>query len=247
MSTPACSMNQRCGCAATLGVAALLLLLRGPAFAQIPSPPAEPSITTTGEAVIRRAPDRSFVTAAVETRARDPRDAQRQNAATMTAVQQRLEAAGVAGDAVRTLGYSIQQEVDWVNGRRVLREYLARNAIEVRLDAIERTGEILDTVVQAGATAVTDVRFDLVDRAGAEREALRLAVIDARARADAAAAGAGLTVDRVLRIDDSRQSFQPPRPMLAMAREAADMQVATPIEAGDIEIRAQVTLTVAIK
>jgi hypothetical protein len=106
------------------------------------------------------------VTASVESRARDPRDAQRQNAATMSAVQQRLEAAGVAGDAVRTLGYSIQQEVDWVNGRRVPREYVARNAIEVRLDAIERTGEILDVVVQAGATAVTDVRFDLADRAG---------------------------------------------------------------------------------
>jgi len=247
MSTPARSLNPRPGFAAAVGVAASLLLSPGPALAQVPTAPAEPSITTTGEAVVRRAPDRSFVTASVESRARDPRDAQRQNAATMSAVQQRLEAAGVAGDAVRTLGYSIQQEVDWVNGRRVPREYVARNAIEVRLDAIERTGEILDVVVQAGATAVTDVRFDLADRAGAEREALRLAVIDARARAEAAAAGAGLTVDRVLRIDDSRQSFQPPRPMIAMAREAADMQVTTPIEAGDVEVRSQVTLTVAIK
>jgi uncharacterized protein YggE len=35
--------------------------------------------------------------------------------------------------------------------------------------------------------------------------------------------------------------------MLAMAREAADMQVTTPIESGDVEIRAQVTLTVAIR
>jgi uncharacterized protein YggE len=95
---------------------------------------------------------------------------------------------------------------------------------------------------------VTSIRFDLKDRAGAEREALRLAVVDARARADAAAAGAGGAVDRVLRIEDVRQvRVGPPRPMMAMAREAAADVQQTPIEAGELEIRAQVTLTVSIK
>ena len=44
----------------------------------------------------------------------------------------------------------------------------------------------------------------LQDRAAVEREAVRLAVADARARAVAAAAGAGQTIDRVIRIEDSR-------------------------------------------
>ena len=153
--------------------------------------------------MVRRAPDQAFVTVSVESRARNPRDAQRQNAEAMTAVQQRIAAAGVPKDAVRTLGYNIQQEFDYVEGRRVARGYLARNAVEVRVDAIDRTGDILDAAVQAGATSVASVRFDLKDRAAAEREALRLAVVDARARADAAAAGAGRAVDRVLRIDDT--------------------------------------------
>jgi uncharacterized protein YggE len=232
-----------------IALVALTLVFLSPAVAVAQNPPRtdEPTISTTGEAIVRRAPDRAFVTAAVESRARDPRDAQRQNAAAMTSVQQRLAAAGIPTDAIRTLGYSIHQEVDIINGRRVLREYLARNAVEVRLDAIERAGEILDVIVQAGANAVTDVRFDLKDRAAAEREALRLAVVDARARAEAAASGAGLTIERVLRIDDTRQSFHPPQPMLAVAREAADVRTPTPIEAGDVEVRAQVTMTVAIK
>ena len=209
--------------------------------------PMTPSIVTTGEAVVRRAPDQAFVTVSVESRARNPRDAQRQNTEAMTAVQQRIAAAGVPKDAVRTLGYNIQQEFDYIEGRRVARGYLARNAVEVRVEAVDRTGEILDAAVQAGATSVASVRFDLKDRAAAEREALRLAVVDARARADAAAAGAGRAVDRVLRIDDTPQvRVGPPRPMMAMAREAAVVQQ-TPIEAGELEIRAQVTLTVSIK
>jgi len=209
--------------------------------------PAVPSIVTTGDAVVRRAPDRAFLVATVETRARDPKEAQSQNAKLMSAVQARVAAAGIPKDAVRTLGYNIQQEFDFTNGRRIPRGYVARNAVEARVDALESLGELLDAVVQAGATSISGVRFDLRDRAGAEREALRLAVVDARARAEAAAAGVGRTIDRVLRIDDARRDVPRPMPMGMMAREVAQADVAPPIEAGEIEIRAQATLTVSIK
>ena len=165
----------------------------GPAAvsAQDVAAPTTPSIVTTGDAVVRRAPDQAFVTVSVESRARNPRDAQRQNAETMTAVQQRIAAAGVPKDAVRTLGYHIQQEFDYVDSRRVARGYLARNAVEVRVDAIDRAGEVLDAAVQAGATSVTSIRFDLKDRAQALSARRSGSPSDARARADAAAAGAG--------------------------------------------------------
>jgi uncharacterized protein YggE len=98
-----------------MSLAVMCTWLALPLAAEEPQPPV-PSITTTGEAVVRRAPDQAFVTIAVETRARSPRDAQRQNAEGMTAVQQRLSAAGVPKDAIRTIGYSIQQEFDFANG-----------------------------------------------------------------------------------------------------------------------------------
>src|SRR5262249_17542826 len=75
-----------------------------------------PTIVTVGEATVRRAPDQAFVTVAVETRAKLPKDAQKQNADAMTAVQQRLTDLGLAKDTVRTTGYSIQQEFDYSNG-----------------------------------------------------------------------------------------------------------------------------------
>ena len=63
----------------------------------------------------------AFVTIAVESHAKNPRDAQRQNAEAMTAVQQRLAQARVARDAVRTLGYGLEQEFDFLgNAPRML-------------------------------------------------------------------------------------------------------------------------------
>jgi uncharacterized protein YggE len=226
----------------------LLILTAGvTARAQDTTAPQIPTVVTNGDAVVSRAPDLAFVTIGVETRARSPRDAQLQNAAAMSSVQQRLAATGVARDAVRTLGYTIQQEFDFANGRRVPREYVARNSLEVRLEILERIGDVIDAAVQAGATLVANVRFDLKDRAGAEREALRLAVVDARARAEAAAAGAGRTVDRVLKIEDDRQPPGLPRPVMMDARAVGVAPVETPVEPGTIEIRARVTLTVALK
>lgn len=230
----------------TVRAALASMLVAVPAAAQDPTPQI-PSIVTAGEASVRRAPDLAFVTVAVETRAKSPRDAQRQNADAMTAVQQRISDAGIPKDAVRTTGYVIQQEFDYNNGRRTPREYVARNGIEVRIDAVDRVGEILDLAVQAGATSVVGVRFDVKDRVGAEREALRLAVVDARGRADALAAGAGRTVDRILRIDDGPRQFKNPLPPPMMMRAAAADNAPTPIESGMIEVQAQVTLTVAIK
>jgi uncharacterized protein len=203
-----------------------------------------PVIVTVGEAVGRRAPDRAFVTVSVETRAKSPREAQRLNAEAMTAVQQRLAQSQIPKESMRTTGYGLQQEFDFVQGRRVPREFVARNGIELRVDDIARAGDTIDAAVQSGATSVSDIRFDLQDRDIVEREALKLAVADARARAESAAAGAGRSIDRVLRIEDAREAG-PPRPVMRFA--AAQESVQTPIEPGFIEIRARVTLTASMK
>jgi len=230
------------------GLLALIVAAAVSARAQEPAPsaPAVPSIVTTGEAVVRRMPDVAYVTLAVESRAKSPRDAQRANADAMSGVQGQLAKAGIAKDAMRTLGLGLQQEFDNNNGRRVARDFVARNTLEVRIDDVMRAGEIADAVVQGGATALEGIRFDLKDRAGAEREALRLAVADARGRAEAAASGAGRSVDRILKIEDLRADGGGPRP-LPMMRMAEAVATTTAVEPGLIDIRGHVTLTVSMR
>ena len=228
----------------------LVTLAPARAVAQAPPTPREtPVIVTTGEGVVKTAPDRVWVSIAAESRARNPREAQRANADAMTAVLGRLKAAGVPADAIRTSGYDLQPEFDYSDGRQTLRGYVARNAIEVRVDDIARVGEILDVAVGSGATSVSGVRFDLKDRTGVEREALKRAVADARARGDAAASGAGVAIDRVLRIEEQRAVLPEPRPMMMMRREsmAADASSAPPITPGELEVRVLVTMTASIR
>jgi uncharacterized protein len=233
-------------------ILSFLLVASGPALtsaAQTPSPASEgPVILTTGEGVVKLAPDRVWVSVAAESRARGPKEAQRATADAMKAVLDKLKALGLPADAIRTSGYDLQPEFDYANGRQTLRDYVARNGVEVRLDEIARAGEVLDAAVGSGATSVSGVRFDLKDRAAAEREALRKAVADARGRAEAAASGAGLRVDRVLRIEEQRALPIEPRPVMMM-RQSAVMQADTapPIVPGELEVRATVTMTSGLK
>ena len=227
-----------------------LLFLAAPVLAQTPSTPApaQPTLVTRGQATVTAKPDRAYVTIAAESRSRVSADAQKQNAAAMTAVLQKIEQAGVPKDAVRTIGYDLHPEFDYANGRQTFRNFLARNTVEVRLDDIDRVGTVIDAASSGGATTIAGIRFDVRDRAGLERTALRQAVADARARADAAAAGAGATIDRVVRVEEEGAPFEPPRPMMRMAEQAiAAGNVATPIEPSTIEIRARVTLTVSLR
>lgn len=219
-------------------IAVAFMLAAGTASAQ-PAPQPD-VIVTTGEAVVRRAPDMAFVTVAVETRAKSPRDAQRQNTDAMAAVLKRLSDSGMPRDALRTVGVRLEQEFDNANGRRVPRDFLARNALEVTVD-VARAGEIADAAVQAGATSLDGIRFDIKDRAGAEREAMRLAVIDARGRAEAAAVGAGRTIDRILKIEQGDSNAPAPRQTFRMS------EAVTVVEAGLIDVRAEVTLTVSMR
>lgn len=228
----------------------LCILLSSAAGAQAPAAAEADLVVTSGEGVVRMAPDRAFVTMAAESRAPSPREAQRQNTDAMAAVQQRLRGLGLPADAVRTLAYDLQPEFNYANGRQSLKGYVARNTVEVRTDDITRVGEIIEASVSAGATSVRDIRFDLKARDAVERDALKLAVADARARAEAMAAGAGRAFDRIVRVEEQGAVVTPPpRPMLAMAAEAASPAPPppVPIEPGELEIRARVTLVARMR
>ena len=221
-----------------------LILVSAPAGAQTTAD--VPAVVVSGEGVVKATPDQAWVRIGVESRSKNSKEAQQQNADVMTAVQQKLASLGISKDAIKTVGIDLQLEFDYRDGKQTPRGYVARNTIEVRIDDLAKVGNVLDAVVGSGATTIHGLRFDVKARETIEREALTSAVGNAMAKANAIAAGAKRGVDRILRIEETFTGGGP-QPMMerAMMMRAADAP--TPVEAGEIEIRAQVRLTVAIK
>lgn len=232
----------------SLLVAVVVVLTPAVSGAQTPAVPAVPTVVVRGDGEVRAVPDLAYVGLGTEHTAPTPKEAQAVVAKVMTAVQQKLAAAGVAKDAMRTTAYDVQARVDWVNGKQVPRGYLARHTIEVRVDDLARVGELLELAIGAGGTSVQGVRFDLKERAKLERDALTRAVADARARADAVAAGAGSAVAGIVRIEEAGLSGGGPEPvMMRMAAAPMAGDAAPPVAPGETVIRATVTLTARLK
>jgi len=190
-------------------------------------------------------PDQAWIRIGAENRSKVSKDAQARNAEAMTAVQQKLAALGIPKDAVRTIAIDLQMEYDYANGRQTPRGYVARNTIEVRVDDFAKLGDVLDAAVGSGATNLHGLRFDVKRREALEREAMQLAVVNALGRAEALAAGAKRSIDRVLRIEESSVSRGGEMPVMAMRMKAED--AGTPVAAGELEIRAQVRLTASLR
>ena len=241
--------------------AAFVLCVPGFAFAQ-PTPQGPPVIVANGEAVLKRTADRAFLTLAAEVRDGKAANARKKSAEGMTEIRAAIASAGVPESAIRTTGYSLQPEYDYSGGRPSVRNYVVRNQIEIRIDEIDRLADVIDAANMPKNIAVTigSPRYELKDREGAELEATRLAVQNAMARAKALAAGAGQTLGPVQRIEQGSVHLVMPQPMFRTQMGVAGIAARgggatmaepappeTPITPGDLEIRANVTVTVAIK
>src|SRR5262249_705992 len=161
-------------------------------------------IVTTGEAIIPVPADRAVVQIAAEGRAQKAGEAQRLAADAMTSLLSALKNVGVPSDAIKTTGYTLNPENDYVNGRASFRDYLARNQIQVQVDDLTRLSAIIDASGASGASVVTGLRFDVKNRAAVEQTALKQAVADAMTRANSIAAGANRTVGPIVRIQEQR-------------------------------------------
>jgi len=225
-----------------------------PALAQPTTAPLS-VVVASGESRIKVAPDQAWATVSVETRDARGAEARRLGAAAMTSVMATLRKAGLDGDAIQTIGISLHPEYDYANGRQRIKGMVMSNQVQVRIDDISKVADVLDAVggltLPASSTlTVGSLRFDLKNRVGVQRDALRLAVEDAAARAKAMAAGAGMSVGRTVRIEEAGPEGQmkfAQEPFMMARGGAADAGMPTPIAPSDIEIRANVTLTVEIK
>jgi len=228
-------------------LAALALVVAPPpVLAQAPEGPG--LVTVSGVGIVSRAPDVAYVVFVAESRNERPGVAQRDAAAAMAKVHERLRGAGVAANALRTLSYDLSPEYEFVENRQRMNGYVARNRLEVRVDEVGRVGELVDAGVAAGETSIEGLRFDVKDRAAAQREALRLAAADAWARAEAAAAGVGRALDRVVLIEEPGLATPvASREMMALRVGGVQADAAPPIVSGEVEIRARVTLTAALR
>ena len=211
--------------------------------------PTVSSIRVTGNAKVTVQPDRVQIDIGVTTRAPHSQDAAAQNARQVAAVLAAVKSATGNAAVVKTIGYSLspvyESRAGSSGGEGRIVAYTAANIVQVTLDDLARIGSVLDSATQAGANQVQGIEFTLRDESVPRAAALRAAAGKARAEAEVLAQALDLKVVRVLSVDDQSQRIAPmfKRTMVGGILSAAE---ATPVEAGTLDVSADVTLTVEV-
>jgi uncharacterized protein YggE len=217
--------------------------LAAPAAAEVQVTTAGPVVALTVQESVEAEPDIVTVGAGVTTQSRTAVEAMRLNAAEMTKVIDRIKALGIAARDIQTTGINLGAQYDYnqQTQRQVFRGYQASNRVSVKLRQIDRTGEVLDALVAAGATDLSGPDWSIDDDSAARAQARRQALATASAQALEYARAAGYSDIRLLEVNET---IAPSRPMPMFVREVAEQAAAaTPVQPGMVQ--ASVTVTVS--
>jgi uncharacterized protein len=206
-------------------------------------------IQATGSGTVIGTPDRAQVTFSVQTENPDVKVAQADNARQMKKVIDSLIAAGYPEDSFKTTGYRISKVYD-ESTKGILdsnvKMYQVTNTLTVTLHDVSKTGDVIDIAVANGANQADSIEFMLSDAQSLalRSEALKKAVANARADADAVAGAMGVNITGTGNVD-IYQGYTPTvysnyKSDSAMGTASA---VSTPIQSGDITVTAQVSVT----
>jgi uncharacterized protein YggE len=227
---------------------AAILLAAIPVYAAAqPAPGSRPSsVQATGEAVVHVKPDQAKLSIGVVTEAATAQAAAAHNATQLQAALDKLRSVlGTSGE-IRTVGYSLTPNYQYPGngGTPTIKGYTASNTVEVTSWDLAGIGKLIDAVSEAGANRIQGLQFGLKDEAPARAQALRQAVEAAKSNADAMAGALGMKLGRVLLLEQGSPAVVRPV-MRAMAANLAPQP--TPVEPGNVEVQASVTLTVELQ
>lgn len=225
-------------------------LLWNDSYAQTPIQPAGPAsgyrtIVVSGSGQASGRPDNAIVTLGVQTDAETAAQALAQNNQQMQSVIQTVQQAGVAPDDIQTQAVQLvpRQSTEQPpapsgqGGQTSIVGYTATNNVQVRVRALDQLGQLLDSVVRAGANQVQGIGFVISDPSRLREQAQQAAWQDAREQAARLASLAGASLGQVLSIT---QTGSPPIPYPAVAAAA---NAAVPIAPGTQEVQVTIQVT----
>ena len=199
-----------------------------------------------GHGEVRQRPDPAVVTAGVISQADTAGAALAANTSAMQSVMKTLKDAGVADKDIQTSNFAVQPRYDCNEGQHPkFLGYDVQNTVTVSLRDLGKLGAVLDRLVKSGANQINGISFDLADPAAALDEARKLAVADAKRKADIYAVAGGLTLGPVVSLVEGGRS-QPPVPMRAsMAKAGYSADV--PVAAGEQIVAVDITMSWSLK
>jgi uncharacterized protein YggE len=201
-----------------------------------------PQINVSGEGKVKAVPDQVTILATVETKGTNAKEVKKQNDQQMEAVLKLIKSTNLPAGDYKTKRVSLNPQYDYEKKKH---SYNATQTIEILLRDLSKYDELMEGLVDQGINRIDNVTFQSSKLAQYQSDARKLAIKDAKMKAEDYVSVLGQKVGAGITITDNSQTYNP-QPVYAMKSMAMEADGASPREtmaAGEIEIIANVTVS----
>lgn len=213
---------------------------------------AEPNtIAVSGMAEQEVAPDMAYIDVGINVRADDAETARTQEAQIASQIRRALLGLAITDNDLQNTSYYLYQEykVDR-NGVRTADKYVLDSSIKVTVKDLDKLSQVIDNVVEAGATNISNITYALSTQNIIQRQLLATAVENARDKAAVVANAGSRTLGNMLSADINSfdggtiVAYGPNK--LRSTTNLAEDGVATKLSPGKIKLNARVQVVFSL-
>lgn len=229
-----------------------IALLAATAIA-VPAQAAEVQITTQNPVIelsvfeqIEVEPDTATISTGVRTEADTAVEALRRNSAEMERLVALIRALDIPARDIQTSRISLWPRYDSRDDADELPRvigYRADNQVTITLRNLDRVGEVIDAMVQAGATNIYGPRFSVEDDEAAKAQARSNALERGRAQAQEYARLAGYSGVRLLNIGESIRGSSAQGDAIVVTSSRMANSPTPPVSPGTVSTGVSISLT----
>ncbi len=204
------------------------------------------TISVTGSATTTVKPDKVILSLGVQTTNNTAKTALDSNSKSMNTVLEALLAAGVKRNETSTSSFNVSPNYNYSQGRNIITGFTVSNSLQIESSKISNVSEWLDTAISAGTNTVNSIDFTQSDKKLAEFKngLIKLAIDDAKAKANFAASALGLKVLGVRSITVNEFASTPqPMPFGLQKLSVPAPAGGTPIISGQQQVSESVDIT----
>ncbi|KQB39829.1 MULTISPECIES: SIMPL domain-containing protein [Flavobacterium] len=201
-----------------------------------------PQINVNGEGKVKVAPDQVCISATVETKGNNAKDVKKQNDEKIDAVLKFIKKMNIPTADFKTKQVALNPQYDYEKKKT---SYNATQTIEIVLKDLSKYDELMEGLVQQGINRLDRVSFETSKLLQLQTEARKLAIKDAKSKAEDYVSVLGQKVGKAITISDN--SVYRPQPMYAamksMAMDSNGGAENETLAVGEIEVTANVSVS----
>ena len=179
----------------------------------------------------------------------DSDEAKQETADDITAIVEAIKAQGLKEDDIDTANLNTYPVYNYTDVGQTLRGYRVEHMLSVTVNDLDKTGDILDAALKAGANQADSISYQSSREKEVYLQALAMAVDNASAKADALAIATGVWLGNLEQVNEISASYGVARFAESASYDTAatGKSIGSTLMTGDLEVAASVELVYGVR